>query len=253
MTIPLPDQSSRRDSLNQPSRSIRVPSLIAGMALLLMTIFSVYGFFGVVENLVMPGDAPGTAANIAGAGFLFRTGIASLIVVVILDVIVAGALFEVFASVNRSVSTMAAWFRLAYSAVFLVAICQLLEVPALLDDEDGMLSAIASFNSIWMVGLILFAFHLLLIGYLGYRSGFMARIFGVLLVLAGFGYLADGFATVLIPDYSISIAQFVFVGEAALIFWLLIRGRRITTRGPAPEEPITSEENVPGPVKSPIV
>jgi hypothetical protein len=38
-------------------------------------------------------------------------GIASLILVVILDIVVAAALLTVFAPVNRSVSTMAAWFR----------------------------------------------------------------------------------------------------------------------------------------------
>ena len=54
----------------------------------------------------------------------------------------------------------------------------------------------------------------------------MPKIFGILLVIAGLGYLADGFGTVLIPDYSISIGQFTFVGEVALIFWLLISGSR---------------------------
>ena len=67
---------------------------------------------------------------------------------------------------------------------------------------------------------------MVLIGFLAYRSGFVPRIFGILLVVAGLGYLADGFGTVLIPDYSISIGAFTFVGEVALIFWLLISGSR---------------------------
>jgi hypothetical protein len=192
-----------------------------------MAVLSAFGIFGPLDSLITPGDASKTAADVSGSPLLFRTGTASLIVVVLLDIIVAGALFEVFAAVNRSVSMMAAWFRVAYAAIFLVAICQLVEVPALLGDGDGILRAVAAFDTIWKVGLILFASHLLLIGYLAYRSGFMARIFGVLLVVAGLGYLADGFVAVLVPGHSISIAQFAFVGEVALIFWLLIRGRRI--------------------------
>jgi hypothetical protein len=63
------------------------------------------------------------------------------------------------------------------------------------------------------VGLILFGVHLLLIGHLAHRSGFMPKIFGVLLVIAGLGYLVDGFGAVLVQDYAISIGQFTFVGE----------------------------------------
>jgi hypothetical protein len=54
----------------------------------------------------------------------------------------------------------------------------------------------------------------------------MAKIFGILLVIAGLGYIADGFVAVLVRGPSISIGQFTFVGEVALIFWLLIKGTR---------------------------
>jgi hypothetical protein len=88
------------------------------------------------------------------------------------------------------------------------------------------LRAIDAYGTIWLVGLILFGVHLLLIGYLAYRSGFMAKVFGILLVVAGLGYIADGFVAVLVPGPTISLGQFTFVGEAALIFWLLIKGTR---------------------------
>jgi hypothetical protein len=136
---------------------------------------------------------------------------------------------------------MAAWFRLAYSAVFLIAICRLLEVPALLKNDGGQaMRVLDAFDATWKVGLVLFAFHLLLIGYLAYRSGFMAKIFGVLLTIAGLGYLADGFATILVADFPFSFARFVFGGEVALIFWLLIRGRQV--RLPAVSSPIPGKD-----------
>ena len=96
----------------------------------------------------------------------------------------------------------------------------------LLGDPDQALLAVDAYDTIWHVGLILFGVHLLLIGALAYRSGFMPKIFGILLVIAGLGYLADGFGAVLVPDYAISIGPFTFVGEVALIFWLLISGSR---------------------------
>jgi hypothetical protein len=121
---------------------------------------------------------------------------------------------------------MAAWFRIVYAAIFLLAISQLVIALTLLDDAERVARALEAFEMIWQAGLILFAVHLLLIGYLAYRSGFMPRVLGILLLVAGLGYFIDGFGTVLIPGYSISIAQFTFVGEVALIFWLLIKGRR---------------------------
>jgi hypothetical protein len=65
----------------------------------------------------------------------------------------------------------------------------------------------------------------------------MAKVFGILLVIAGLGYIADGFVAVLVPGASISIGQFTFVGEVALIFWLLIRGsRKNFSRGEAEQD-----------------
>jgi Domain of unknown function (DUF4386) len=212
--------------MNHDTRSLRTASLTAGLALALMAFLAAFGVFGAIGALVTPGDAAKTAVDIAGSQALFRWGIASLILVAVLDVVVAGALFTLFAPVNRSVSLMAAGFRVAYAAVYLVAIIQLVVALGLLGDPAQALRAIDAYNTIWLVGLILFGVHLLLIGYLAYRSGFMAKVFGILLVVAGLGYVVDGFLAVLVPGPSFSIGQFTFVGEVALIFWLLIRGSR---------------------------
>ena len=212
--------------MNHDTRSLRRASLTAGIALALIIVFAIFGEFGAVQRLVTPGDAGRTAQDILGSEGLFRFGIASLFLVVILDIIVAAALLILFEPVNRSLSTMAAWFRVAYAAVYLVAISQLVVALGLLGDPDQALRVVNAYDTIWHVGLNLFGVHLLLIGLLAYRSGFMHKVFGILLVIAGLGYLADGFAAVLIPDYSMNISGFTFVGEATLMLWLLIKGSR---------------------------
>ncbi len=219
--------------MNHDTRSLRRASLTAGLALALIIVLATFGAFGAVGALVTPGDAAKTAQDILGSEGLFRWGIASLILVVILDIIVAAALLTVFAPVNHSVSTMAAWFRAAYAAVYLVAISQLVLALGLLGNPDQALRAVDAYDTIWHVGLNLFGVHLLLIGLLAYRSDFMPKIFGILLVIAGLGYLADGFGAVLIPGYALDISRFTFVGEAALMFWLLIKGSR---KGFSPRE-----------------
>ena len=212
--------------MNPNTRSLRAASLIAGLGLALIVVLASLGNFLAVQPLITPRDAAKTVLDILNSEALFRWGIASLILAAVLDMIVAVALLALFEPVSRYVSTMAALFRVAYAAVFLVAIIQLLMALGLLGDPTQAMRAIDAYNTIWLVGLIFFGVHLVLIGYLAYRSGYMAKVFGILLVVAGLGYLVDGFGTVLVPNYSINVAGFTFVGEAALMFWLLIKGAR---------------------------
>src|SRR5215210_5399851 len=216
----------RRTTMNHDTRSFRGASLTAGIGLALIIVLAPFGVFGAVGALVTPGDAGRTAQDILGSEGLFRWGIASLILVVILDIVVAAALFTVFEPVNRGVSIMAASFRLAYAAVYLAAISQLVVALGLLGEPDQALRAVNAYDTVWHVGLNLFGVHLLLLGILAYRSDFMPRIFGILLAIAGLGYLADGFGAVLVPGYALDVSRFTFVGEAALMVWLLTKGSR---------------------------
>ena len=226
-TAPVQRSEAKLAPLNHPAWSQRKASLIGGIALFLLAVLAGLANFGVVEVLVTPGDAARTARDLINSEALFRSGIAGLIVVVILDIVVAYALMVVFEPVNRSVAIMAAVFRVAYATVFMVAVSQLVSALALLDDPDQALRAVGEFHTIWDASYAFFGVHLTLIGYLVYRSGFAPRIIGVLLVLAGVGYLIDEISSVLVSGYSLEISRFSFVGEAVLIFWLLIKGVRL--------------------------
>ena len=234
--------------MDSDTRSVRTASLVAGVGLALMAVLAAFGVFGSTNRLITSGDAVTTAHDIAESQTLFRLGVASLIVVVVLDIIVASALRTLFTTVRASISTTAAWFRVAYAAVYLVAILQLVLALDLLGDPNQALRAIEAYDTMWLVGLILFGIHLLLVGYLAYRSGFMAKVFGILLAVAGLGYVVDGFVAVLVSGDTPSIAQYTFVGEVALIFWLLIKGRQLTVShaGGVPGPDTESEASLAG-------
>ena len=217
-----------RRTIDGDPQSLRTASLTAGVALLLLAVLAPVATFIAIEPLVTAGDPAATVQGILASEAQFRWGIAGLILVAVLDIVVAAALFTLFEPVNRSLSMMAAWFRLAYAAVYLVSISQLVLALTLLGDADQSLRAINAFDTIWHVALILVGVHPLLIGYLAYRSGFMSKIIGLLLLVAGLGYVVDAFGAVLSAGYSLDISRFTFVGEAVLIFWLLIKGRRMT-------------------------
>ena len=66
------------------------------------------------------------------------------------------------------------------------------------------------------------------LGYLVYKSGFLPRILGVLLILGCFGYVLDSLAFMLFPSYQETVAMLAmgpnFISEFALFLWLLIKG-----------------------------
>lgn len=209
-------------------RTISRPAAsVGGISLLLIAILAGVGNFAALAPLITVGDAAQTAAAIADSETQFRIGALCMLTAAVLDVVVAAALLRIFEPVDRMLAVTAAWFRVAYVAVFLVALTQLVQVPNLLGDPQLAMNAVDAYTTIWHVGLVLFAAHLLLIGYLAFRSGFVPRWLGVLVAIAGIGYLIDGVGTVLVMDYMPTVSTVTFIGEVALIGWLLwTAGRR---------------------------
>jgi hypothetical protein len=210
--------------------------------MLLMSVLAGFGNFVALKGLVATGDAARTATNIMDSEALFRLGIVSLFLVIALDVVVAWGLYRVFSPVSTSLSMLAAAFRLVFAAVFLAAVGRLLGVLRLLGNDQYLsvfgpdqlhaqaLLGINAFNDLWMVGLGLFGLHLILLGYLAYRSGYAPRLLGVLIAVAGLGYLVDSFGVVLSQGSWTAVGSFTFLGEFLLALWLVIRGRHLDER-----------------------
>lgn len=207
--------------------SPRTASLVSGIALAIMAVVAGVANFAAITPLVIPGDAVATAEAIGGNQAQFLAGIIGLYFVIALDIVVAAAWFTLFAPVSRRLSAIAAWARVVFTIGFIIAINQLVVALMSTDNPDATLAAATAFTTIWVSVLGIFGIHLLLIGYLAFRSGFIARVFGVLLALAGAGYLADAIGMLAIPGFTAIFAGFLFVGELAIIFWLLIRGVRL--------------------------
>ncbi len=190
-----------------------------------MSVLSAFGYLVAVKGLVVPGNAARTARNVAGHEAELRFGILSLYLVAALDVLVAWALYRVFEPVNDVVSKLAAWLRAAYAGVFVVAISQLVGV---LRVHTQALGHINTFTDIWDAGLVLFGLNLLVLAYLASRSGYVPRLMGVLLAIAGGGYVFDTVVRALVRGSSSDVSAITGMGEFVFALWLVIRGRRIT-------------------------
>jgi hypothetical protein len=221
----------------------RQAARIAGYGYLAIFVLAVFANFFVRERLVEPGDAAATASNIMGSETLFRLGLVSFLVVFVLDLVVAWALYVLFRDLSRDLSLLTAWFRLVYTALLGVALLFLFLVLQLVSGADhltafaaGQLDAqvtlfLEGFDAAWLIGLLCFGVHLALLGSLVLSSGSIPKVLGVLLLLAGAGYVIDTLANALLADYGDYETAFLLivavpsvVGELAFTVWLLSRG-----------------------------
>jgi hypothetical protein len=219
--------------------SIKNSAIIAGISLLLMAIIAPIANFSILQGLIDPNDVEKTVSNITENIDTFRFGIVLFLLVALLDIIVAWSLYVFLRQQNKSLSLLTAWLRIVYASILCIVIINLINVLPLLNGADYLsvftesqiqtqiMLSINTFSQGWEFGLIIFGFHLLLLGYLILKAGYMRKILGILILLAASGYIIDGFGKLLSTDYNINISLFTFIGEVILIFWLLIAGRKI--------------------------
>jgi hypothetical protein len=170
---------------------------------------------------------------------LFISGIFGYLITFICDVLVAWALFVFLKPVNENLSILTAWFRLVYTVIALVALLNLVTVFRLLNTGDYLTLlgpdqlyvqvklSLNAFRNGWHFGLLFFGFHLGLVGHLVFRSNYIPRILGVLLIIAGLGYLTNALEPFLFPNINVDFAKFTFYGEPLFMLWLIIKGSRI--------------------------
>ena len=237
-----------------PQRSDATPiqayARLAGLGYLVIIVTGIFAEFFVRSSLIVPGEAAATAANILASEGLFRMGLASEFVMLLSDAALALALYVIFRPFSRNLALLAAFFRLAHAAVvggnLLNSYVPLLLLgdAALLasfppEQLHGMVLLFLKAHSFgYVIGLTFFGVHCLVLGYVAARSGFVPRILGGLLILAGLGYLADSFGRALLTGYAEWEAVFMvvlflpaFVGEVSFCLWLLIKGVRIPEGG----------------------
>jgi hypothetical protein len=220
--------------------TLREAALIAGIAYLVSFVLSVGNMRR--DKLVVRGDAAATASNIAASESRFRVGIATWMVTLAADVVVAWALYIFLKPVSESLSLLTAWFRLVYVAIVSLTVVNLLSVPQLLsgaDDFEGFqqdqrnaqaMLLLRSYDFGLIVGFVFFGLHILGLGYLIVRSDYVPIVLGVLLIVAAVAYLIDSFACFLSSSYennkahSLVFAIPAIISELSLAVWLVVWG-----------------------------
>jgi hypothetical protein len=224
--------------------SLAQAARLAGIGYLLMIVIAPFSYGYVYSGLIVPGDASTSISNIQDNEFLFRVGISAFLIVMLADVLVSIGLYYFLLPVNRGIAILAAWLRIIYVAIFTSALTSLFDLLHIvsvrlpqwvgaesLQAQADFMRLVNHFDTGWLIGLVFFAFHLILIAWLMIKSHYIPSLLGVLVMIAGMGYLIDSFAHFLIQDYEAYKDIFLVIvlvpatlGEFSLCFWLLFKG-----------------------------
>jgi hypothetical protein len=226
--------------------SLKKTARSAGFWYLLMAITGPIGLLYVPSKLIVPGDATTTANNIMASESLFRIGIVSNFLCQLAFIFLVLALYRLLKGVNQQyASTMVALVLVAVPIAFLNMLNPL--AALLLLNGAGFLSVFEpkQLHALAMVFLdlqehgtiiaqIFWGLWLFPFGWLVIKSGFFPRILGVLLIVAGFGYLVHSLTFFLFPHYEAIVSSYMAVpeaiGELAMVLWLLIKGVNVQER-----------------------
>jgi len=220
------------------------------LAIILLGAFA-EGF--VTNKLVVSGDAAATAHNILASMSLWRLGIASDLIVVLLAVPLLWVEYLLLRPVSRHLVLLAVMFNVlslaleAISKLFFLIVEPTLTHREFLDAfTPAQLQVLAdlalkSHDIAFNIALIFFGFTCLLHGYLIFRSGFLPRTVGVLMQLAGLSYVVACLSAMFAPALANVITPLILIppliGETSLCLWLLVKGvdvakwrERVSTR-----------------------
>jgi Domain of unknown function (DUF4386) len=220
--------------------SPRARARITGGIYLLFFLTALLGEFftqqaGISGLGVLPGDVAAAATNILAHESLYLLGVAFGLISTACYVAVTALFYQLFRPVSRSLAFIAAFFGLvgcaitAFGSLFQLAPLAVLGgSPYLSVFTVKQLQALAllflNLNAqVGSIALVFFGLFQILIGYLIFRSTFLPRMLGVLMALAGFGwliFLAPPLAALLLTYLEV----LGILAEALLMLWLIVMG-----------------------------
>ncbi len=234
--MPIEAENSIRQKI--ADQSPRKTARMAGLFYLIFILTTVLATY-VRSRFIVSGDAAATANNIMGSELFFRIGFVTELVSAVFFLLAAWALFVLLKPVNKNLALLFLLLNLGgvavecINALNLFAALQFLSGANYLNVfQTGQLQAMAmsflnSYSSGFIIAQIFFSAWLLPLGYLVYKSRFLPRLLGILLILDFFGNLSWFLQFFLLPGYGILAYPgnaIGFIAEISITLWLLIMG-----------------------------
>ena len=189
-----------------------------------------------VRNIVfIPGDLAASVEQITTYGIIFRLSYIIILARLVFLTLLVLSLYKLFGPVNRDVAVVMVTFVLISNAVTMVSLLFQFAAPLVLTNgdystlftTDQWLAQVQFFIDMQVQGdkaAQIFTLWVILLGFLMYKSGYVPKLLGILMMIAGVGYMADFLVFFLLPQLDVQLAGLAFLAEVAFPFWLLIKG-----------------------------
>lgn len=211
---------------------------LAGLIYFLLVLTGIFYLLYVPTQLIVSGDAAATVNNIMGSEFLFRSGIAVGVLSNVFFLILPFVLFELFKDVNRNcavlmvvlsvVSVPFSLFNMVdqLNVLTLLSGAQYLDALSMEQIHAQVMLLLKSYSNGLRIIQLFWGLWLFPFGYLAFKSGYVPKLFGVLLMLGCLGYMIKFFGAILFPSFDIPsfVGKPSALGEIGICLWLLIMG-----------------------------
>lgn len=231
----------------QTTQRVELPFIVTharvvGFLLLLPIPLNLFGSQYVSSKLIVPGDATATASNIMASESLFRLGIASALLLLIVDIAVVLIYYQLLKPVGKNMAMLMVILNLLGVPIAMLNELNQFAILLLLHGTDSLSAftpdqlhaLVALFLNLHAIGStiggIFWGLWLVPYGLLVIKSGFLPKFIGVLLIVECFGFLIQSFAGFLLPNLETNLALLPAItawAELLLPLWLLIRAVNI--------------------------
>ncbi|MFT6075819.1 MAG: hypothetical protein ACJAZ1_002750 [Yoonia sp.] len=207
--------------------SIKRFSRITGAVYLFVAIAGMFGI-SYVPGLVETGDIDATIDNLLANEMTIRWAIIAALITQLGHLFLVLMLHKILAPVSAAASRLMVILVLVGIPIAMLNEACYGVVLGLLQAEippSNLISAFLDFHGYGIIivqifwGLWLFPF-----GYLIYKSDFLPKIIGFMLMIGCFGYLADSLIYFFNTSFPISFAVYLFWGELLALLWLIVMG-----------------------------
>jgi hypothetical protein len=214
---------------------------LAGLIYLLVIVFGITSLMVIRPGVVIPGDAAATAANLAASETLFRAGVASELLMYTGFLLLPLPLYRLLKSVNRDLALLMVLFVIVSVPIAMLNTLNDFAALSLLEDtaynaaftpqqvQAQILQFVTLHDLGYLIAQIFFGLWLMPLGYLAFRSGFLPRWLGLILILGGVSQFVNAFVSFLAPGYSnllLTLLEIFSFSELLFCAWLLVKGVR---------------------------
>ena len=165
-----------------------------------------------LANFVVPGDTSALAKDIGANRKSFGFAVIGYLLVLVLDSIIGLALYVVLKPANKKLAWYTGALRLLYACTLIIGLFAL--VLQIIDVYD--------YASLKLFGYIFFALHILVLGYSVFKSGYMPKSLGILLMFTSLTYIVFFVDNTNLPEtLKVSIMLIILIAELSLSVWLM--------------------------------